>query len=199
LKVHIPACGGNALFSVRWKEWRRSRIVSRSSWAGLHRYAKHCGQEANPPVSLEGDVEVTIRHVQSGDAAAPAQLMCELGYETTKSDMQMRVARMATDERYRTFVAVRDGKVCGMIGTFAYYSFGHNNPCGRIVALVVRKDSRRLAFGGGWSWRWKKTLSDEASSASPWIHGLREKTRTRFMSARLRTKRVAICEATCSD
>jgi Acetyltransferase (GNAT) family len=131
--------------------------------------------------------------VQSGDAAALAQLMCELGYETTKSDMQMRVARIATDERYRTFVAVRDGKVCGMIGTFAYYSFGHNNPCGRIVALVVRKDSRRLAFGGGWSWRWKKTLSDEASSASPWIHGLREKTRTRFMSARLRTKRVAIC------
>jgi hypothetical protein len=64
-------------------------------------------------VSLEGDVEVTIRHVQS--AAALAQLMCELGYETRKSDMQMRVARLATDERYRTFVAVRDGKVCGMI------------------------------------------------------------------------------------
>ena len=40
-------------------------------------------------MSLEGDVEVTIRHVQS--AAALAQLMCELGYETRKSDMQMRV------------------------------------------------------------------------------------------------------------
>jgi ribosomal protein S18 acetylase RimI-like enzyme len=42
---------------------------------------------------------------------------------------------------------MRDGKVCGMIGTFAYYSFVHNDPCGRIVALVVRKDSRRLAVG----------------------------------------------------
>jgi glucosamine-phosphate N-acetyltransferase len=34
-----------------------------------------------------------------------------------------------------------------MIGTFAYYSFVHNDPCGRIVALVVSKDSRRLAVG----------------------------------------------------
>jgi ribosomal protein S18 acetylase RimI-like enzyme len=96
---------------------------------------------------LEGDVDLTIRHAQPGDAALLAQLMCELGYETTKSEMQMRVERIATDERYRTFVAVRDGKVCGMIGTFVYYSFVHNDPCGRIVALVVRMDSRRMAIG----------------------------------------------------
>ena len=55
--------------------------------------------------------------------------------------------RIATDERYRAFVAVRHGRVCGMIGTFAYYSLVHNDPCGRIVALVVRKDSRRLGVG----------------------------------------------------
>ena len=34
------------------------------------------------------------------DAAALAQLMCELGYETTKSEMQMRMERIATDERF---------------------------------------------------------------------------------------------------
>jgi hypothetical protein len=111
-----------------------------------------------------------------------AQLMCELGYETRKSEMQMRVERIATDERYRTFMAVRYGKVCGMIGTFAYYSFVHNDPCGRIAALVVRKDCGGWRLGGGWSRRWKKSLSDEASSASRSIHGLREKTRTSFTS-----------------
>jgi ribosomal protein S18 acetylase RimI-like enzyme len=103
--------------------------------------------EANLPMPLEGDVDLTIRQAQPGDVAVLAQLVCELGYETTKSEMQMRMERIATDERYRTFVAMRDGKVCGMIGTFAYYSFVHNDPCGRIVALVVRKDSRRLAVG----------------------------------------------------
>jgi len=84
-------------------------------------------------VSLQGDVEVTLRHVHSGDAAALAQLMCELGYETTKSDMQMRVARIATDERYRTFVAVRDGKVCGMLtreDAHAFYECSATNETG---------------------------------------------------------------------
>jgi GNAT superfamily N-acetyltransferase len=95
----------------------------------------------------EVDVHFTIRDAQSGDVAVLAQLLCELGYETTESEMEMRMERIATDERYRTFVAVHDGKVCGMIGTFAYFSFVHNDPCGRIVALVVRKDSRRLGVG----------------------------------------------------
>jgi hypothetical protein len=140
---------------------------------------------------MEGDVDLTIRHAQPGDAAVLAQLMCELGYETTKSEMQMRAEQIASDQRYRTFVAVRDGKVCGMIGTFAYYSFVHNDPCGRIVALVVRKDSRRLAVGRR-PRRRKKTSSDEASSVSRWIHGLREKTRRNF------TRR-SIIDATVGD
>ena len=63
--------------------------------------------------------DLTIRVAEVNDASALAQLMCELGYETTKSQMQIRMKRIATDERFRTFVAVRDGKVCGMIGTLA--------------------------------------------------------------------------------
>jgi hypothetical protein len=61
----------------------------------------------------EGDADLTIRHAQADDAAVLAQLMCELGYETTKSEMQMRVERIATDERYRTFVAVLIAKCAG--------------------------------------------------------------------------------------
>ena len=53
---------------------------------------------------------LTIRAAEVNDAATLAQLMCELGYETTKSEMQMRVERITTDERCRTFVAVCDGK-----------------------------------------------------------------------------------------
>ena len=67
--------------------------------------------------------DLTIRAAEMNDAAALAQLMCELGYETTKSEMQMRLEPIATDERLRTFVAVCDGKVCGMIGTLIYPSY----------------------------------------------------------------------------
>src|SRR5437867_2773567 len=89
------------------------------------------------------DVDLTIRTAEASDAGALAGLMCELGYETRKAEMQMRLEEITRDQRYRTFVAVRDGRVCGMIGTLALYSFEHNDLGGRILALVVTKDARR--------------------------------------------------------
>ena len=91
--------------------------------------------------------ELTIRAAEIKDAAALAPLMCELGYETTQSEMEMRMERIATDERYRTFVAVRAGKVCGMIGTLTCPSYEHNDSGGRIVALAVSSTMRRCGVG----------------------------------------------------
>ena len=92
-------------------------------------------------------LDFTILAAGMNDVAALARLMCELGYETTESEMQMRMERIATDERYRTFVAVRDGKVCGMIGTLTSPSYEHNDPSGRILALVTLKTMRRHGIG----------------------------------------------------
>ena len=95
----------------------------------------------------ERSVDLTIRVAEMNDAAALAHLMCELGYETTKSEMQTRLKRIASDERYRTFVAVRNSKVCGMIGTLTSLSYEHNDPGGRILALVTLKTVRRRGLG----------------------------------------------------
>jgi ribosomal protein S18 acetylase RimI-like enzyme len=92
-------------------------------------------------------LDLTIRPAEVNDAATLAQLMSELGYETTKSEMQMRLEPIVTDERLRTFVAVCDGKVCGMIGTLTYPSYEHNDPSGRIVALVIKSTMRRRGIG----------------------------------------------------
>ena len=91
--------------------------------------------------------DLTIRVAEMNDAAALAQLMCELGYETTKSEMQMRMERIAADECYRTFVAVLNGKVCGMIGTLTCPSYEHNDPGGRILALATLSTMRRRGIG----------------------------------------------------
>jgi ribosomal protein S18 acetylase RimI-like enzyme len=91
--------------------------------------------------------DLTVRVAEVNDAAALAQLMCELGYETTESEMQMRLERIANDDRYRTFLAVRDGKVCGMIGTLTSLSYEHNDLGGRIVALVTLGTMRRHGIG----------------------------------------------------
>ena len=92
-------------------------------------------------------LDLTIRAADTNDAAALAQLMCELGYQTTKSEMQMRLERIAADERHRTFVAVHDGEVCGMIGTLTSLSYEHNDLGGRILALVTLRMMRRNGIG----------------------------------------------------
>ena len=91
--------------------------------------------------------DLTIRTAHVNDAAALAQLMCELGYKTTKSEMQTRLLAIAADERYRTFVAVRDSSVCGMIGTATNPSYEHNDPGGRILALATLGTMRRCGIG----------------------------------------------------
>jgi GNAT superfamily N-acetyltransferase len=89
----------------------------------------------------------TIRNAKLTDAAPLARLMCELGYETTKSEMEMRLGRIAADDRYRTFVAMQDGEVCGMIGTLTTPSYEHNDYGGRILAVVTSKRKRRHGIG----------------------------------------------------
>ena len=98
--------------------------------------------EADPPMP-EVDVDLTIRDAQPSDAAALAGLMGELGYPTSEADMRLRLEQVATDERYRAFVAAQETQVCGVIGTFACHSFEHNDLGGRILALVVTRESRR--------------------------------------------------------
>jgi hypothetical protein len=90
---------------------------------------------------LEGDVDLTIRHAQPGDAAALAQLMCELGYETTTAEMSQRLKSILSDPRYRTIVAEFDDKLCGMIGTLTHVSHEHNDRSGKVIALVVSKQT----------------------------------------------------------
>jgi ribosomal protein S18 acetylase RimI-like enzyme len=89
----------------------------------------------------------TIRDAKLTDAPALAALMCELGYETTPAEMRRRLKSILCDVRYRTFLAEVDGKVCGMIGTLAHPSYEHDNPSGRILALVTLTTARRRGVG----------------------------------------------------
>jgi GNAT superfamily N-acetyltransferase len=88
-------------------------------------------------------IALGIRPAELSDASALAGLMCELGYETRVAEMEMRLDSILTDPRYKTFVAVNEGKICGMIGTVCDHSHVHNNVSGRIIALVVSKTKRR--------------------------------------------------------
>jgi ribosomal protein S18 acetylase RimI-like enzyme len=89
----------------------------------------------------------TIRNARLGDAPALAALMCELGYGTKPTEMETRLKLILSNPAYKTFVAVMDGSVCGMIGTLAYPSYEHDDPSGRILALVILSAAHRRGIG----------------------------------------------------
>src|SRR5260370_1942659 len=93
------------------------------------------------------DVDLRIRDVELSDAAELAALACQLGYETTSAEMEARLVSMLKDPRYKTVAALRDEKICGMIGTFSASSYLHNDLNGRIIALVVSRELRRHGIG----------------------------------------------------
>src|SRR4029077_13571162 len=93
------------------------------------------------------DLDVTIRAAEAADVEALTDLMTQLGYETRASEMQMRMEAVRADKNYATYVAVSKGKVCGMIGTFTCYTYEHNSPSGRILALVVSEKMRGRGVG----------------------------------------------------
>jgi GNAT superfamily N-acetyltransferase len=73
--------------------------------------------------------------------------MRELGYETKQAEMESRLKLILSNSASKTFVAVMDGCVCGMIGTLAYPGYKHDDPSGRILALVTLSSALRRGIG----------------------------------------------------
>ncbi len=93
------------------------------------------------------DTGCWIRDAELNDAPELAVLMCELGYETKRTEMETRLKLILSNPAYKTFVATMDGCVCGMIGTLTCPSYEHNDAGGRILALVTLSGARRRGIG----------------------------------------------------
>lgn len=104
--------------------------------------------------------ECRIRDAELNDAAELAVLMSQLGYETNHIEMEKRLAAILCNPAYKTFVAIKDGCVCGMIGTVTYPSYEHNDPGARILALVTLSVARRRGIGRALIARAEKDLAE---------------------------------------
>jgi ribosomal protein S18 acetylase RimI-like enzyme len=93
------------------------------------------------------DTEWSIRDAELNDAPGLAVLMSELGYETDHTEMETRMELILSHPGYKTFVAIMGGSVCGMIGSLTYPSYEHDDPSGRILALVTLSTARRCGIG----------------------------------------------------
>jgi len=110
--------------------------------APLSRQARrlHSIEFASGTLPLQED-KITIRDAESSDAPELAVLMRELGYETKQAEMQSRLKLILSNPAHKTFVAIMDGRVCGMIGTLTYTSYEH------ILALVTLSEARQRGIG----------------------------------------------------
>ena len=88
-----------------------------------------------------------IRDAELNDAPELAVLMCELGYQTDRTEMETRLELILSNPAYKTFVAIMGGSVCGMIGALTYPTYEHNDASGRILALVTSSTPRRRGIG----------------------------------------------------
>jgi GNAT superfamily N-acetyltransferase len=88
----------------------------------------------------------SIRRAKKNDAAAVADLLTQLGYPTSAKEMSKRFMSILADRNFGTFVAVSDGRICGMIGLNICRSYEHNDRGGRILGLVIDRSFRRLGI-----------------------------------------------------
>ena len=93
------------------------------------------------------DTEWWIRDAELNDAPELAVLVCELGHQTDHTEMETRLELILLNPAYKTFVAIMDASVCGMIGMLTYPSYEHNDASGRILALVTSRTARRRGIG----------------------------------------------------
>lgn len=88
-----------------------------------------------------------IRKATESDIRQMAQLMGELGYPTTTEEMKKRFTKINSSNLYNTELAVTNGEIVGMIGMILGYHYEKNENYVRIVALVVKSESRKQGIG----------------------------------------------------
>jgi len=91
--------------------------------------------------------DISIRPYREGDLLAVAALVTALGYPTKTDQMRARLDRIAHHPDHATFIAVADGHIVGMVGAYLAPSYEHDEPTGRLTALIVSESARGTGVG----------------------------------------------------
>jgi GNAT superfamily N-acetyltransferase len=92
--------------------------------------------------------EVTIRPAEARDAGVLSQLLDQLGYPATESEIPARLGAIADFPRAAAFVAINGyGEVVGLATTHLFPSIHDNEPVAWLTTLVVLEDARGAGIG----------------------------------------------------
>jgi GNAT superfamily N-acetyltransferase len=91
--------------------------------------------------------DIAIRDARASDADAVAVLCTQLGYPATSDVIPHRLARLATDENARAFIAEREGSAVGLLTIHLRHTLNHEAPIGQITLMVVDENNRTHGVG----------------------------------------------------
>lgn len=89
-----------------------------------------------------------IRRAEASDAQALSELLTQLGYPSSVSEIADRLAALAVFPRAVAFVAVNGyGEVVGLVTAHLFPSIHDNQPVAWLTTLVVLEDARGAGIG----------------------------------------------------
>ena len=90
---------------------------------------------------------LTIRPAQLTDSDALANLVTQLGYQTSFAQMHQRLAVLLSLPDHQTFVACMPDRVVGMVSLWLGYAIEFDGRYGRITAVTVDESVRHQGIG----------------------------------------------------
>ena len=90
---------------------------------------------------------IIIREAGTDDIPALAEFMNELGYNTTMDEMRTRFENIQNHIDHKTFLAITDTEISGMVGVSKNYSYEQNGIYVRVLALVTQSRFRHKGIG----------------------------------------------------
>src|SRR5512144_1255880 len=93
--------------------------------------------------------QIMIRAARFEDAISLARLMSQLGYPTSKPEMETRLENILLHPEYQAFIAQFSDRIVGVVGVCTGLSFESDGLCGRVIVLVV--DEHQRGQGVGWA------------------------------------------------
>ncbi|HEV2017006.1 MAG TPA: GNAT family N-acetyltransferase [Gemmatimonadaceae bacterium] len=91
---------------------------------------------------------ITIRPAAPSDAPILCELLAQLGYPASVSEIPARLSAVATFPRAAVFVATNGyGEVVGLVTTHILPSIHDNEPVAWLTTLVVLEDARGAGIG----------------------------------------------------
>ena len=97
---------------------------------------------------MTSETPLSIRQARLEDAGPIAELITQLGYPSTPAEMAARLGHILPDANHLSLVAVREGRVIGVIGVGLAHYYERNGRYARILVLSVAQERRGSGVGG---------------------------------------------------